>query len=123
MPVRSQTSAVITRAWTYFSELMSITKRYFTSCLNMRSKASLIFWIGITSTSATMLFLAAVVEHLLCLRHAADHRPGNGCALGDQREMLIEGGFSGRPTSVIVPSCLSSADRDQARAEPKRCRE
>jgi hypothetical protein len=27
----------------YFSELMSMTKRYFTSCFNMRSKASLIF--------------------------------------------------------------------------------
>jgi hypothetical protein len=41
----------------YFSELMSITKRYFTSCFNIRSKASLIFWIGMTSTSAVMLFL------------------------------------------------------------------
>jgi hypothetical protein len=40
----------------YFSELMSITKRYFTSCLSMRSKASLIFWIGITSTSDVIFF-------------------------------------------------------------------
>ena len=39
----------------YFNELMSITKRYFTSCFSMRSKASLIFWIGMTSTSAVML--------------------------------------------------------------------
>jgi len=41
----------------YLSELMSITKRYFTSCLSMRSKASLIFWIGITSTSDVILCL------------------------------------------------------------------
>ena len=56
---------------------MSITNRYFTSCFNMRSKASLIFWIGITSTSATMFLLAAVVEHLLGLGHAADHGSGD----------------------------------------------
>lgn len=37
-------------------ERMSITKRYFTSCLNIRSKASLIFSMGMTSTSAVMLF-------------------------------------------------------------------
>lgn len=41
----------------YFNVLMSITKRYFTSCLSIRSKASLIFWTGMTSTSAVMLFL------------------------------------------------------------------
>lgn len=40
----------------YFRELISITKRYFTSCFSMRSKASLIFWIGMTSTSAVMFF-------------------------------------------------------------------
>ena len=32
-----------------------MTKRYFTSCFNMRSKASLICWMGMTSTSETML--------------------------------------------------------------------
>jgi hypothetical protein len=40
----------------YLRELMSMTKRYFTSCLSMRSKASLICWMGMTSTSAVMLF-------------------------------------------------------------------
>lgn len=40
----------------YLSELMSITNRYLTSCLSMRSKASLIFSIGMTSTSAVMFF-------------------------------------------------------------------
>ena len=40
----------------YFSELISMTKRYFTSCFNMRSKAALIFCMGITSTSAVMFF-------------------------------------------------------------------
>jgi hypothetical protein len=40
----------------YFSELMSITNRYFTSCFSIRSKASLIFWIGITSTSEVIFF-------------------------------------------------------------------
>ena len=44
-------------AATYPSELISITKRYFTSCFSIRSKASLTFWIGIISTSAVMLCL------------------------------------------------------------------
>ena len=35
---------------------MSMEKRYFTSDLSSRSYASLTFWIGITSTSAVMLF-------------------------------------------------------------------
>ena len=35
--------------------LMSITKRYFTSCRNIRSKASLIWSMRITSTSETIL--------------------------------------------------------------------
>jgi hypothetical protein len=40
---------------TSYNDAMSITKRYFTSLRNMRSYASLIFWIGITSTSAVSL--------------------------------------------------------------------
>ena len=34
---------------------MSMEKRYFTSDLTSRSKASLTFWMGMTSTSAVML--------------------------------------------------------------------
>src|SRR6266480_4940329 len=37
-------------------EAMSIEKRYFTSDLSNLSYASLTFWMGITSTSAVMLF-------------------------------------------------------------------
>ena len=36
-------------------DAMSIEKRYFTSEQSIRSYASLIFWIGITSTSAVIL--------------------------------------------------------------------
>src|SRR5579862_9677211 len=39
----------------FLSDAMSITKRYFTSAFTTRSKASLIFWMGMTSTSETML--------------------------------------------------------------------
>jgi CRISPR/Cas system CMR subunit Cmr6 (Cas7 group RAMP superfamily) len=49
-------SSTFAEVYVYFNELMSITKRYFTSCFNMRSKASLIFWIGMTSMSETMFF-------------------------------------------------------------------
>ena len=37
-----------------FSDAMSITKRYFTSLRTIRSYASLIFWIGVSSISDTM---------------------------------------------------------------------
>ena len=39
-----------------FRLAMSITKRYRTSLLSIRSYASLIFWIGIISTSDTIFF-------------------------------------------------------------------
>jgi hypothetical protein len=38
----------------YFSDARSMTKRYFTSPLSMRSYASLIFWIGMSSMSETI---------------------------------------------------------------------
>jgi len=37
-----------------YSVLISIANRYFTSCFSSRSKASLIFCMGITSTSAVI---------------------------------------------------------------------
>lgn len=52
-PFRSPSSGL--RNHPVFSDAMSIEKRYFTSDLTTRSQASLICWIGMTSTSATML--------------------------------------------------------------------
>ena len=53
--IKAATSTQCVADSSYFSELMSMTKRYFTSCFNKRSKASLIVWIGITSTLEVML--------------------------------------------------------------------
>src|ERR1700760_4544045 len=41
----SNVESALRRPRFYLRELMSITNRYFTSCFNMRSKASLICWI------------------------------------------------------------------------------
>ena len=46
----------------------------------------MIFWIGITSTSAVMLCCAAEVEHLLGLGDAADGRAGEAAASEDEAE-------------------------------------
>ena len=65
----------------FLSEAISMTKRYFTSAFTTRSKASLICWMGITSTSDDDVVLGAVVEHLLRLRHAPDDRSGQSTPL------------------------------------------
>jgi hypothetical protein len=44
--------------WPIYSVFISITNRYFTSPLSIRSYAWLIFCIGISSMSETMLFAA-----------------------------------------------------------------
>jgi hypothetical protein len=62
----------------YFSEAMSITKRYFTSLCSIRSYASLIWWIEIISMSQVIAWSAqksSMIDHdafrIAAVSHAA----------------------------------------------------
>jgi hypothetical protein len=106
---RRKGSRFAQRASSCASDDMSITKRYFTSLLSIRSYASLMYWIGITSTSEVMpclpqkssiscVSLSPPMSEPDTLRRPKIRLKADGPAFG----------LGGTPSSTSAPSRLSS---------------